>query len=161
MDGSNILSGPLGTGLVTVGGLPLDAAGNARYTAAVAASIEAVGGPQTLANDISLIIGSSNLAINAMNLTSSLIVQGSENLTLSGVISSDAVAPAGGGITKDGAATLTLTGMNTYLGNTTVDGGGSILVQLPRRHSLAGRWRGCVSHNRLATRSELSQLARH
>jgi hypothetical protein len=80
LDGSNILSGPLGTGLVTIGGLPLDAAGNAGIlTKAVTASMEAVGAsPRTLANNTNMINDAGN------TLTSTLKVQGSQNLTLSG-----------------------------------------------------------------------------
>jgi autotransporter-associated beta strand protein len=116
-----IASGPLGKGLVSIGGLPLDNYGNPGVTRqAVQASFEAVGGARTVANNISLV----NNAANSQS--SALIVQGSQDLTLSGVISSEGAVTgtfAGGSLTKDGTANLTLTGANTYTGDTKVLGG--------------------------------------
>jgi autotransporter-associated beta strand protein len=115
VSGGNIVSGPLGTGLVTVGGLPLDNYGNPSVTTkAVQASMEAIGGARTVANNFSFVNDAAN------TLTSSLLVQGSQDLTLSGAISSAGALGGGGGITKSGAATLSLSGPNTYAGDTRI-----------------------------------------
>jgi fibronectin-binding autotransporter adhesin len=86
----NIVSGPLGKGALT-----FNNAGNTPR-------IEAVGA-QTVANNITM--------------TSSGIVQGPDDLTLTGIISST------GNLIKNGTGKLTLTGTNIYSGNTTVNAG--------------------------------------
>jgi autotransporter-associated beta strand protein len=95
--GGNIVSGPLGLGLLNAKGT--DTSNPPR--------IEAVNGPHTVANGIVL--------------TSSLIVQGSQDLTLTGVLTNSTGDT--GGLTKSAAGKLTLTGTSDYVGATTVNGG--------------------------------------
>jgi autotransporter-associated beta strand protein len=105
LSGSTIISGPIGTGTLSLG--------NATAGTGTASSIEALGGARTLANPIALPVNQSNL-----------VVRGTNNLTLTGVISGP------GSLTKNNAGTLTLTAANTYLGNTapTTVNGGTLLV---------------------------------
>jgi len=101
LSGSTIVSGPIGTGTLTVG------------TAASAAtsSIEALGGAQTIANPISV-----------PSLTAALIVRGSNDLTLSGNITGS------GSVTMNGTGTLTLSGPNSTFLNFTNVNSGTLLV---------------------------------
>lgn len=101
MSGPTILSGPLGTGTLTVG------------TASVAAtsSIESLGGAQTVAN-----------VINVPSLTAVLIVRGSNDLNLSGDITGS------GSVTMNGTGKLTLSGTNSTFLNFTNVNSGTVLV---------------------------------
>ncbi len=76
-------------------------------TLATQARINSDSGTLTLSNPIA--VSSSNL---------NLVVGGAGNITISG-----AIATGAGGVTKDGAGTLTLSGNSTYTGNTTINGG--------------------------------------
>jgi autotransporter-associated beta strand protein len=64
------------------------------------------------------------IAANNVSLTQDLTVAGSNNLTLSGIISD---ATTGHGVVKQGSGTLTLAGANTYAANTDVQAGGLAL----------------------------------
>ena len=70
-----------------------------------------VGGTSTLDNTTLLNVGN-NLVLNA-----NLAYAGNNDLTLAGVVN------GAGGLTKNGAATLTLNGLNTYSGGTTLNAG--------------------------------------
>lgn len=74
---------------------------------ALGAALQAGNGARSISNSVSL----------AANLT----IGGTDNLTLSGVVS------GGSTLTKSGASTLALSNINTYTGSTTINGG-TILV---------------------------------
>jgi fibronectin-binding autotransporter adhesin len=94
--GGNIVSGPLGLGTFTVSG-----------ATATGSSIEALGGARTLAN-----------IVNISTVQSTMVVQGSNDLTLTGTVT------GGGNLTKNGSGKLILNGAtNNYLGATTVNSG--------------------------------------
>jgi autotransporter-associated beta strand protein len=93
LSGSTIISGPLGTGTVTI-------------NSGAGSSFEAVGAARTVNNPF---VQSTNQSV--------LMVQGTQDLTLNGVISGPS------GLTKNGTATLTLGGINTYTNTTTVNSG--------------------------------------
>jgi autotransporter-associated beta strand protein len=78
-----------------------------------------VAGASALDSNTSVSLGN-NVVLNA-NLTNT----GSNDLTLSGVVSGT------GGLIKNGAANLTLNGINTYSGGTTLNAGTVTLA--PRR----------------------------
>jgi fibronectin-binding autotransporter adhesin len=96
LSGSTIVSGPLGKGTLTFN------------NAITAPRIEAVGGAQSVAN--------------AVVLTSNGIVQGTNNLTLSGAIS------GAGTLTKNGSGALVLSGPNSYGGATMVTAGALLVT---------------------------------
>jgi autotransporter-associated beta strand protein len=93
LSGPTIVSGPLGTGTVTI-------------SSGAGSSLEAFGAARTVDNPF-------NLSTNQ----SLLMVQGTQDLTLSGAISGTA------GLTMNGSAKLILGGVNTYVGATSVNSG--------------------------------------
>ena len=124
--GGNILSGPLGTGTLT-----FQNGGNT-------AQIEAVHGPQTVANKITF---NGSVATDG-------IVQGSDNLTLTGQIFSS----SGGGekLHKEGTGTLTLTNdNNNFTGGVEVNGG-TVLAANPNSFGSA-TGTGAVTVNSFGT----------
>ncbi|MCU1717247.1 autotransporter-associated beta strand repeat-containing protein [Pseudomonas sp. 5P_3.1_Bac2] len=94
-------SGVFGTGIVNANGATLSS---------FAAST------LILANDI-------NLEVNALSGINGLTVSGSNNITLSGVISGDGTSP----LTKTGTGVLRLDGTNTYSGGTALNAGSLII----------------------------------
>jgi len=102
LSGSTIVSGPLGTGTLTLGNV----------STGFASSVEALGGARTVDNAIALPF-----------LQSNLIVRGSNDLTLNGVIGVGGASSNFGGVTMKGAGKLTLGGANTYAGATAVNAG--------------------------------------
>ena len=70
----------------------------------------------SLTNTIGSLAGTGNVTLGTANLTT--VGNDGTNTSFSGVISG-----AGGGLTKIGAGTLTLSGNSTYSGNTTISGG--------------------------------------
>lgn len=94
--GGSILSGPLGTGTLSV----------SQWTNSNWGRIEAALGARSVGNPVSLI--------------QNLQIQGTNDMTLSGLVTSTS---SSGGIWKVGAGTLTMTGANTYTGTTTINQG--------------------------------------
>jgi autotransporter-associated beta strand protein len=94
--GGAIISGPLGTGTLSIGSA----------TAGNTSSIEALSSARTLANPISLPF-----------LQSNLVVRGSNDVTLNGAITGF------GGVTMNGTGKLTLGGVSTYAAATNVNSG--------------------------------------
>jgi autotransporter-associated beta strand protein len=94
--GGNIVSGPVGLGTLTVSG-----------ATATGSSVEALGGARTVAN-----------IVNISTAQSTMVVQGSNDLTLTGTVT------GAGSLTKNGTAKLILSNAtNDYLGATTVNSG--------------------------------------
>nr|MCU0781327.1 autotransporter-associated beta strand repeat-containing protein [Akkermansiaceae bacterium] len=90
------------TNAFTLGGNSITLGGNISTTAATSGSLT-----DTI-----------NLAV-ILNATRTVTTNTNHNLTINGVISQSAAS----GLTKAGAATLTLGGANTYAGTTTIQGG--------------------------------------
>ena len=106
MDG-NIVSGPLGLATLRLR--------NGGFTT----RIEAVNGPQTVANDINFDNGAT---------ASNGIVQGSDDLTLTGHIMG--VGNSGEHLFKEGTGKLTLTNDNTFAGGLTINRGTVIAANM-------------------------------
>ncbi|WP_287915282.1 autotransporter-associated beta strand repeat-containing protein [Comamonas sp.] len=94
-------SGVFGTGIVNASGATLSSFATSTLI---------------LANDI-------NLKVNALSGINGLTVSGSNNITLSGVISGDGTSP----LTKTGTGVLRLDGTNTYSGGTALNAGSLVI----------------------------------
>jgi autotransporter-associated beta strand protein len=122
--GTTILSGPVGTGTLTIGTVGL--AGASEPT------INASGGARTISNPISV---GSNFAIrgsNALTFSGPMDLGGAPRVITTSSVSAGPIAStfsgpitgaAGSALVKDGVATLTLSGSNSYAGPTVVMGG--------------------------------------
>ena len=99
-----------GGGITDLGALR-NIAGNNTYGGTVTMGIQS-----RINSDSGTLTLNNPTAVSATNLT--LVVGGAGNLTISG-----AIATGTGGVAKDGAGVLTLSGTNTYTGSTTVNGG--------------------------------------
>ena len=108
---------------VTQGGLFFDYAVEAGYRGTLATDIVmnggTVGGTIVLADSISVSAEADGSTFSAavINGGHTIIFDGAHDLTVGGIIS------GAGGIIKDGAGTLTLSGTQTYTGTTVVKGG--------------------------------------
>lgn len=92
----------------------INATGGNGYTLALGGINNGYGGPLTLmADSANLTIG----AIGSSSATSSLTVGGASSTTITGAVTSS------GGLTKNDSGTLTLTAINNYSGDTTLNGG--------------------------------------
>jgi fibronectin-binding autotransporter adhesin len=120
--GGTVLSGPVGTGLFTIG----------NQSGEVAYGLFAYGGPRVIDNPIYLngasnimVIGSYNLTftgpVNMGGINKNWDIESSGAMTLSGQITNSSTGT--GGLSKTGSGTLVFSGNNLYLGATTVRAG--------------------------------------
>ena len=117
--GTNTLT--LGTSGITV---------NSGAGADTISSAVSLGSPQSWTNNSSNVLTVSGNISNAANL---LIIAGTGNTTLSGILGNGS-----GGLTKSGSGALTLSGANTYAGLTTVSGGTLVLGNASALGTTAG-----------------------
>jgi autotransporter-associated beta strand protein len=119
--GPTILSGPVGTGVLTIGS-PTTVGASAEPT------LVASGAPRTLANPLVMANNFSVAGTNALTFTGAadlggasrfVTINSSAPVTFAGAIS----GVAGSALVKDGPGTLVLSGTNTYAGPTVAAGG--------------------------------------
>jgi autotransporter-associated beta strand protein len=120
---NNPTSGPLGTGTITVDNIhspKLAASGGARNVgnslAFEGGSVMGISG----SNDLTL-TGDVNLGASAAPVSRTITVSNSANSVMSGIISDG--GSFAGSLTKSGGSPLSLTGANTYTGDTSVTAG--------------------------------------
>lgn len=77
----------------------------------------------------------SNITVASVEAAGVVIDTGTFNVSVTSALQD---AGGGGGITKNGAGTLTFAGQNTYLGNTTINAGGITLADDARLRFLIG-----------------------
>jgi fibronectin-binding autotransporter adhesin len=93
------------------------------FTLTITAPLQ-VGSSQTWINNSgNLLIVSGAVALSSNNNTRTLTVDGSGNTAITGIMSNGPQGNSVGALTKAGTGTLTLSGVNTYTGTTTVNAG--------------------------------------